>query len=200
MTWDAVRFASESSLVAVQVRYSDNTGFVADRNVTASTGYYVWNIDEDILSQNGRDGGDLAATLSLIEVQTTDNGSDSSLAYAEGPSVTISRSAPSYASPENRFENHGRTVAIAVSVTISAVLLVFAAFVIWSWKRQGHIFGIGGRKNRRDSQRTNSLSNFRWPEDKNRQVELTDRESWVPAPNKNVFRAEIERQEMQRGY
>ena len=200
MTWDAVRFASEGSLVAVQVRYSDNSGFLADRNVTASTGYYVWNIDEDILSQNGRDGEDLVATLSLIEVQTSENGSDSSLAYAKGPSVTISRSAPSYASPENSFENHGRTVAIAVSVTISAALLVFAAFVIWSWKRHGHVFGIGGRKSKRDSQRTNSLSNFGWPEDKNRQVELTDRESWGLAPKQNVFRAEIQRQEMERGY
>lgn len=200
MTWDAVRFAGENSLVAVQVRYSDNTGFMADRNVTVSTGYYVWNIDEDILSQNGRDGGDLAATLSLIEVQTSENGSDSSLAYADGPSVIISGEAPSYNTPENSFEGHGRTIAIAVSVTISAVLLVFATFVIWSWKRHGHVFGIGGRKNRRDSQRTNSLSNFGWPEDKNRQVELTDRESWGPASNRNVFRAEIQRQQMERGY
>lgn len=200
VTWNAVGFVNEESLVAVQVRYSDNTGFVADRNVTVSTGYYVWNIDEDVLLQNGRDGGDLAATLSLIEVQTSENGSDSSLAYAEGPSVTISRSASLYASPENSFENHGRTVAIAVSVTISAVLLVFAIFVIWSWRRHGHVFGIGVRKNRRDSQRTNSLSNFGWPENKSRQVELTDRQSWGPAPNKNAFRAEIQRQEMDRGY
>lgn len=169
--------------------------------MSASTGYYAWTIDEDLLSQNGRDGGDLAATLALVEVQTSENGSDSSLAYAVGPAVTISSSAPSYdASPENSFENHGRTVAIAVSVTISAVLLALATFVIWSWKRHGHVFGIGGRKNRRDSQRTNSGSNFGWPEDKNREVELTDRESWGPAPNKNVFRAEIQRQEMQRGY
>lgn len=194
-------FASEDSLVAVQVRYSDNTGFVADRNVTVSTGYYVWDIDEDILSQDGRDGGDLAATLSLIEVQASGNGSDSSLEYSEGPSVTISRSASSYTLPENSPKNHGRTVAIAVSVTVLAVLLVFAVFVIWSWKRHGRVPSIGRRKNRRDSQRTNSLSNFGWPEDnKSRQVELTDRESWGPAPNKNAFRAEIQRQEMERGY
>ena len=174
---------------------------MADRNVTASTGYYVWNIDEDILSQNGRGGGDLAANLSLIEVQPSEDGSGSSVAYAGGPSIVISSSAPSYdASPGNSLEDHGRTVAIAVSVTISAVLLVLAAFFVWSWKRHGHVFGVGGRKNRRDSQRMDSGSNFGWPEDKNREVELTDRESWGPKPNKNVFRAEIQRQEMQRGY
>lgn len=193
-------FASEYSLVAVQVRYSDNTGFVADKNVTVSTGYYVWNIDQDILSQDGRDGGDLAATLSLIEVQASENGSDSSLAYSEGPSIIISRSASSYTFPENSAKNHGRIVAVAVSVTIVAVLLLFAAFGIWSWKRHGHVFGIGGRKTRRDSQKTNLVSSFGWPEDKGRQVELTDREGWSPAPNKNVFRAEIQRQEMERGY
>lgn len=196
-----MRFASDNRLVAFQVRYSDGNGFIADRNVTASTGYHVWNIDEDILSQNYRNGEDLTATLALVEVQTSENGSDSSLDYAVGPDVIISRSAPSYgASPENSFENHGRTVAIAVSVTISAVLLALVTFVIWSWKRHGHVLGISGGKKRRDSQRTNSLSNFGWPEDKNRTVELTDRGSWGRTPNKNVFRAEIERQEMQRGY
>ncbi|KAG8159394.1 hypothetical protein KVR01_011055 [Diaporthe batatas] len=200
VTWNVVGFASEDSLVAVQVRYSDNTGFVADKNVTVSTGFYIWNIDQDILSQGGRDGGDLVATLSLIEVQTSGNGSESSLAYSEGPSVTISRSASPYSSPENSPKNHGGTVAIAVSVTILAVLFIFASFVVWSWKRHGRIFGIGGRRNRPDSQRTNSLPNFGRPEDKSRQVELTDRGSWVPASNKNVFRAEIQRQEMERGY
>lgn len=188
-------------MISVQVRYSDYSGFIADRNVTARTGFYVWDIDEDLLSQNGRDGGDLNASLALIEYQTSESDSESSPVYAIGPDVIISSSAPSYdASPENSFENHGRTVAIAVSVTISAVLLALVTFVIWSWKRHGHVFGIGGRKNRRDSHRTNSMSNFGWPEDKNREVELTDRESWGPTPNKNVFRAEIQRQEMQRGY
>ncbi|KAJ0108343.1 hypothetical protein J7T55_005320 [Diaporthe amygdali] len=144
VTWDPTHFASEDSLVAVQVRYSDNTGFTEDRNVSASTGYYIWHVDEDILSQNGRDGSDLTATLSLVEVETSDNGSNSSLQYSDGPSVIISKSAPSYyASPENSFENHGRTVAIAVSVTISAVLLVLAIFVIWSWRRHGHKMAHG---------------------------------------------------------
>lgn len=198
VTWDAVQFARDDAVVSIQVRYSDYGGFIADRNITAKTGFYVWNIEEDLLSQNGRDGGNLNATLGLIEYQTSEDGSD---VYVIGPDVIISSSAPSYdASPENSFENHGRTVAIAVSVTISAVLLALATFVIWSWKRHGHVFGIGGRKNRRDSRRTNSMSNFGWPEDKNREVELTDRESWGPTPNKNVFRAEIQRQEMQRGY
>lgn len=188
-------------MVEFQVRYSDDNGFIADRNVSASTGYYLWNIDSDILQQNGRDGEDLTATLAMIAFRPSENGSDSSPIYAIGPDVNISSSAPSYdASPENSFEDHGRTVAIAVSVTISAVLLALVAFVIWSWKRHGHVFGIGARKNRRGSQRTNSMSNFGWPEDKNREVELTDRESWGPTPDRNVFRAEIQRQEMQRGY
>ncbi|KAL1848504.1 hypothetical protein Daus18300_013605 [Diaporthe australafricana] len=176
---------------------------MSDRNVSASTGFYVWNVDEDILSQNGRDGRDLAATLSLIEVNSSGNGSDDSLAYADGPSITISKSAPSYdASPENSFENHGRTIAIAVSVMISAVLLALVAFVVWSWKRHGYVFGIGGggRKNRRDPKRTSSRSTFGWPEDKNREVELTHRESWSPTQGRNVFRDEIQRQEMQRGF
>lgn len=188
-------------MVSFQVRYSDDNGFIADRNVSASTGYYVWNVDADILHENGRDGEDLTATLALVAVQTSENGTESSPIYAVGPDVNISSSAPSYnASPENSFEDHGRTVAIAVSVTISAVLLALVAFVIWSWKRHGHVFGFGGRKNRRDSQRTNSMSNFGWPEDKNREVELMARESWASTQNKNVFRAEIQRQEMQRGY
>lgn len=200
VTWDPRVGSDDNTLVTVQVRYSDYTGFTTDLNITASTGYYVWNIDEDILSQDGRDGGDLTANISLVDIQPSADGSGSDVAYVGGPSVIISRSAPSYdASPENSFENHGRTIAIAVSVTVSAVLLVLAAFVIWSWKRHGHVFGFGGRKNRRDSQRT-SGSKYGWPEDKNREVELTDRESWGPTPNKNVFRAEIQRQEMQRGY
>lgn len=176
---------------------------MADRNVSASTGFYVWDIDEDILSQNGRDGGDLAATLSLIEVTTSGNGPDDSLAYANGPSIIISKSAPSYdVSPENSSENHGRTIAIAVSVMVSAVSLVLVAFVVWSWKRHGHVFGIGGRgrKNRQDPKRTSSRSTFGWPEDKNREVELTHRESWSPTQGRNVFRDEIQRQEMQRGF
>ncbi|KAI3391148.1 hypothetical protein diail_7815, partial [Diaporthe ilicicola] len=202
ITWDTIRFSSDDALVAVQVRYSDNTGFTADRNVSASTGFYVWNIDEDVLSQNGRDGTDLNATLSLIEVKTSGNGSDSSLEYDDGPTVMISKSAPSYdASPENRFESRGRTVAIAISVMVSVVLLVLAAFVVWSWKTHGHVFGIGSgtRKNKRDSHQASYRSSFGWPEDKNREVELTHRESWTPTQGRNVFREEIQRQEMQRG-
>lgn len=188
-------------MVSFQVRYSDGPGFIADKNITASTGYYLWNLDSDILHQDDRDGEDITATLAVIAFQTSENDAESSPIYAIGPDVNISSSAPSYnASPENSFEDHGRTVAIAVSVTISAVLLALVAFVIWSWKRHGHVFGLGGRKNRRDSQRTNSMSNFGWPEDKNREVELMARESWGQTNNSNVFRAEIQRQEMQRGY
>ncbi|ROV89612.1 hypothetical protein VPNG_10146 [Cytospora leucostoma] len=65
VTWDPEYFANASTPVYLQVHYSDNTGFTADRIKFAKTGYSVWTVDEDVLTEKDRDGSDLVASLFL---------------------------------------------------------------------------------------------------------------------------------------
>lgn len=183
--------------MSVQVYYSEEKGSIIDRKVSAEAGFSVWTVDEDILTKDGHDGSDLVATLYLKFTETLDYGFE----YAIGPNITISKSTPSYDPPaETNLESHIRTVAIVVPVTVVVVLLALGVFVLWSWRRNRRVFGIGLKGGKRGSRRTSSGYNHGWPGDKDHQVELTGNETWHPSKRNNVFREEIRRQEIIRGF
>ncbi|KAJ9133883.1 hypothetical protein NKR23_g10492 [Pleurostoma richardsiae] len=195
VTWDPSWFADGSTQLQVQGEYPSGVGFTTG-NISASTGYYVWSIDSDLLTEQG--ASELTVQLSLIDMQY------SGQSVAEGPAVTVSDAAADV-SPHGG--SSGKTVAIAVPVVIGVVALLAAGFCLWSWRRHGRILGFGGgsssgggksgqgygvRQSR--SQRVGGAA-VPVDTDKSRGIQLTDRESWSPTQGRNVFREEIERQE-----
>lgn len=149
-------------------------------------------MDENVLTQDDRDGSDLVATIYLTFVETLDN----SLVYIPGPRVTISKSAPSYGVlPDSEPATRRKTVAIAVPVILVVVLLALGAVVLWRRTQNKRGSGMFTTRRRRGIQRTSSGSNYGWPEDKSHSFELADRKSWGLAQGQNVFREEIQRQD-----
>lgn len=197
MTWDPEYFANTSTPVHLQINYSDNTGFTAVRISIAKTGYSVWPVDEEVLTQRNRDGSDLVASLMLVSVDTTGN----RVEFTYGPNVTISKSAPSYAAlPGSSTQDIRRAWKIAVPVTVVVVLLALGVFALWSWSRRRRVCGLGLRGRTRDQKKASPTPNHGWPESKSHEAELTDRESWGRPQGKNVFREEVRRQELTRGF
>lgn len=197
MTWDPEYFADASTLVYIQIHYPDNTGFTALRVSLAKTGYSVWTVDEEVLTQRNRDGSDLVASLMLLSVDPNGN----RVEYTYGPNVTISNLAPSYAAlPGSSTQDTRRAWKIAVPVTVVVVLLALGVFALWSWSRRRRVCGLGLRGRTRDQKKASPTPNHGWPESKSHEVELTVCESWGHPQGKNVFREEVRRQELTRGF
>lgn len=208
VTWDSSYFADENTRVGFRVEYGDGSSFSTARNITADVEFYTWTLAHDFLSRDSRDGTDLTASLSLIFLSDTNDGSGQEvLHFASGPNLTISQTAPAY-QEESKEDSHGvdshvKTIIIAVSVTLGLLLLGVASLLLWwRWKRHNRMGRFGTRGTRAGGSRKAKpgFPNTE-PRDSISEIQLTDRSSWnAPRPGKggNVFRDEIERQKAMR--
>lgn len=204
VTWDSTYFANHSTLVQFNAWTDDDLlDFSTHMNITAGTGFYVWTVDANVLTQDGRNGSDLVAYwglrwLSDLTDQLNDEVARPSLFDNTVTTfVTISHTAPSYTTHNEGHHNKTRITAVAVSVSVGAVLLALGMFALLRLKRRDNGSSAGGRLFEKRKKRNSDQSGT--------QIQLTDRESWAGGSKAakdggNVFRKEVLRQERVRGY
>ncbi|KAK3381082.1 hypothetical protein B0H63DRAFT_196166 [Podospora didyma] len=201
VTWNPSFFGeNQSEMVTLNVEYvevADSSSYKGKgfklSQVPASRGFYAWTIDSTFLPS---DRSVIGVNLTLLRPDTTTVDNPDDFQEVPGVTVLVSNNGEETLKKSPAWMGAGsgpNVVAIVVPVVIALVVLLFAGFCFWSWRRHGTVplvGAVGGKLARRRSSgygvRKSRSERMGEPATPTRggagaiDVKLTDRDSWSP--------------------